>query len=164
MKTNVMTKTLAESWYDAILNRHSVRTFTGDPLSDDVLNRLEEAGAQFSGGEARAVVSSEPIHRVLQGLDDLTRGLPRSEWPGWMQTALEAARLAPSTMNWQPWRFKVAAGHITLNVDNLDDSYHVAKRLDCGIAMLHLEVGARQAGVEGRWEFLEPPGVARFSV
>jgi hypothetical protein len=29
--------------------------------------------------------------------------------------------------------------------------------------MLHIDVAARNAGVTGKWEFLKPPGVARFS-
>jgi hypothetical protein len=28
--------------------------------------------------------------------------------------------------------------------------------------MLHLELGARAAGVRGKWELLAPPAVARF--
>ncbi len=39
----------------------------------------------------------------------------------------------------------------------------ISKRLDCGIAMLHLELGARAAGTSGSWEFLKSPGVAQFN-
>jgi hypothetical protein len=53
---------------------------------------------------------------------------------------------------------------ITVLVDNLRDTFHVSKRLDCGIAMLHLEVAIRHFGKGGRWEFLEAPLVARFRV
>ncbi|MBO8128679.1 MAG: hypothetical protein H0Z39_05715 [Peptococcaceae bacterium] len=53
---------------------------------------------------------------------------------------------------------------VTVAVDNEKDSYHISKRLDCGIAMLHIELGARFAGVRGRWEHLSSPGVARFCV
>ncbi len=40
----------------------------------------------------------------------------------------------------------------------------MAKRLDCGIAMLHIELGALSKGVKGRWELLKQPQVARFVV
>jgi hypothetical protein len=30
--------------------------------------------------------------------------------------------------------------------------------------MLHIEVAALESGVQGRWEFLESPEVARFTV
>ena len=38
----------------------------------------------------------------------------------------------------------------------------ISRRLDCGIAMLHFELGVRAAGLSGSWEFLPPPDVARF--
>jgi hypothetical protein len=102
--------------------------------------------------------------RSRKELGELCAGLPRDKWPGWMKTALSAARLAPSAVNRQPWRFTVAAEAVTVSVDSLKDTYRIPKRLDCGIAMLNLEVGAGHAGVEGEWEPLRPPGVARFSV
>ena len=87
-------------------------------------------------------------------------------WEGddWIPLALEAARLAPSAVNRQPWRFHPEPGSITVSVDTLKDSFHIAKRLDCGIAMLHLEVAVRHRGKDGRWEFLDAPRVARFRV
>jgi len=36
--------------------------------------------------------------------------------------------------------------------------------LDCGIAMLHLELGARSSGANGRWAALAPPDVARYEI
>jgi hypothetical protein len=73
----------------------------------------------------------------------------------WMRTALQAARLAPSAVNRQPWRFLLGEQSITVTVAKGPDSYNIARRLDCGIAMLHLELGARYAGVSGSWTF--PP-------
>ncbi|OIQ58601.1 hypothetical protein MOTE_17890 [Moorella thermoacetica] len=90
-------------------------------------------------------------------------GLPAAKGPDWVQVALEAARLAPSAVNRQPWRFTVAGDSITVAVDNLQDTFNLPKRLDCGIAMLHIEVAALYYGVRGRWQFLDAPQVARFS-
>ena len=53
---------------------------------------------------------------------------------------------------------------ITVAVDNLHDTYNIPKRLDCGIAMLHLGLGAPAAGVTGTWEFLLTARVARFTL
>jgi len=39
----------------------------------------------------------------------------------------------------------------------------VSKQLDCGIAMLHIEVAALNCGIRGNWQFLKAPQVARFS-
>ena len=39
-------------------------------------------------------------------LAKLARGLPREKWPDWVNICLEAARLAPSAANRQPWGFR----------------------------------------------------------
>jgi len=83
---------------------------------------------------------------------------------GWTENALKAARLAPSARNRQPWRFRVQDSSIIVTEDGKPSLPGISKRLDCGIAMLHLELGARAAGVTGSWELLKPPDVARFSV
>jgi hypothetical protein len=43
------------------------------------------------------------------------------------------------------------------------DARVISKRLDCGIAMLHFELGALKSGVPGAWEPLDDPDVARFT-
>ena len=97
-------------------------------------------------------------------LSEIVTGLEEQTWTMWVKTALEAARLAPSAVNRQPWRFHVEKNSITVSVDNLDDTYNISKRLDCGITMLHIEVASLYCDVRGTWEFLKPPGVARFIV
>jgi len=88
-----------------------------------------------------------------------TSGLGRPAWPAWAVTAVEAARLAPSGANRQPWRFSLE--HDTLVMGHADRTYWTAP-IDLGIAMLHIELGAAHEGVRGAWERLEEPLVARF--
>ena len=97
------------------------------------------------------------MHRRKR-LSEMVTGTPKHEW---MKTALEAARLAPSAVNRQPWRFVIGDNSISVNLDEGRDSYKIARRLDCGIAMLHLELGARHAGATGKWTF-PPDCVACF--
>jgi len=98
-------------------------------------------------------------------LSDLVSGLEEKERPAWMKAALEAARLAPSAMNRQPWRFQVDRSSIAVSADSaLNPTKVVSKRLDCGIAMLHIEIGALSSGVKGSWELLKSPQVARFKM
>ncbi|MBN2099987.1 MAG: nitroreductase family protein [Dehalococcoidia bacterium] len=98
-------------------------------------------------------------------VSELVTGLKDNERPDWMKTALEAARLAPSAMNRQPWRFHVDRNSITVSADSvLNPTMVVSKRLDCGIAMLHVEIGALAGGVRGTWDLLKTPQVARFKV
>jgi hypothetical protein len=49
-------------------------------------------------------------------------------------------------------------------VDSALVEWGISKRLDCGIAMLHIEVAALDCGVKGKWELLEAPRVAKFTV
>jgi len=97
-------------------------------------------------------------------LSKLARGLSRERWPDWVNGSLEAARLAPSAANRQPWGFDVQEDGITVFVRTSGPEFNVSKRLDCGIAMLHLEVAAADSGCKGEWEFLPPPQVAKFKI
>ena len=97
-------------------------------------------------------------------LSRLVRGLPREKWPGWANVSLEAARLAPSAANRQPWGFDVQDDGVTVFVRTGGPEFNVSKRLDCGIAMLHLEVAAASCGCKGGWEFLPSPQVAKFKI
>jgi nitroreductase len=97
-------------------------------------------------------------------LSNLVTGLKESDWPEWTMLALKAARLAPSAINRQPWRFHVEPDSITVSVNKLKREYGLSKRLCCGIAMLHIEVAALNYGLTGTWKFLCPPKVARFRI
>jgi nitroreductase len=97
-------------------------------------------------------------------LSRLIKGLPREKWPNWVNLPLEAARLAPSAANRQPWGFDVQDDGIIVSVRTSGPEFGVSKRLDCGIAMLHLEVAAVDSGCKGEWEFLPSPQVAKFKI
>jgi len=103
------------------------------------------------------------LHRRRQLADlILPQSLPPKEW---MTKALEAARLAPSAINRQPWRFLIGKDSITITESGFGDLFgRISYRLDCAIAMLHLELGALAAGARGNWTLLEAPRVARFNL
>ena len=79
----------------------------------------------------------------------------KSSWPGWIRTGIKAARLAPSAMNRQPWRFS-APDNMIVKIMSTEGKgkFGVDKKLDCGIAMLHFEVGAFFSGAKGEWKYL----------
>jgi nitroreductase len=97
-------------------------------------------------------------------ISELATGLPAEKRPDWVNVSLEAARLAPSAANRQPWGFDVQEDGITVFVRTGGPDFNVSKRLDCGIAMLHLEVAAADRGRWGQWEFLPSPEVAKFKL
>jgi hypothetical protein len=118
---------------------------------------------QFESLEERLMTGFGRTHRRLP-LSKLVSGWDRAEWPEWVRVSLESARLAPSAVNRQPWGFEVANNSITVLVRTTGPEFNVSKRLDCGIAMLHIEVAASSHGYKGEWEFLQSPQVARFKV
>jgi nitroreductase len=77
---------------------------------------------------------------------------------------LEMIRLAPSASNKQPWRFVRLGGDLHLylqrtpNYSGFGHSLDL-QRVDIGIAMCHLELSAREAGLAGRWES-DPPEIS----
>lgn len=101
--------------------------------------------------------------RKRKDLESMCVGLSMERRPDWLQCSLEAARLAPSAMNRQPWMFHAADDAVMISVAGEGEVKHLeGKRLDCGIAMLHLELGARHKKALGNWKFLELPEVAIF--
>ena len=113
--------------------------------------------------EERVMTGFGRTHRRKR-LAELIVGPVQTDLPHWIKSALEAARIAPSAINRQPWRFYVEPDSITISVDSPGFTFGISKRLDCGIAMLHIEVAALDCGVQGDWEFLEAPEVARFII
>lgn len=86
-------------------------------------------------------------------------------WPLWLQAALQAARLAPSALNSQTWRFVWQDDALTISFSeggNTKTLPFPKRRLDCGIAMAHIELTALHHGVPGRWSFASNPQVAVF--
>ncbi len=146
-------------------------------------------GGFFDQRKATALVELTPTERIvavspvghataaMSGTDKTMRGMAGSHrrkpleqiaegvaaWPAWAQAAAECARLAPSAVNRQPWRLRLDDTALVVARDNALETPKVTKSLDCGIAMLHAELGARSVGTHGRWT----PGhggleVARF--
>jgi nitroreductase len=105
-----------------------------------------------------AAVRSAARRQVEDIAPGLTRG-GRDPWPAWAVSAVEAARLAPSGANRQPWRFRLEGRRLALST--APGAYWTAP-IDCGIAMLHAELGALHEGVRGDWVRLAAPDVARF--
>ncbi len=103
--------------------------------------------------------------RGRRPLNSMIRGIPTKDSPPGFQDMLEAARLAPSAVNRQPWRFTVESDGIVVSAARLELLPMAARRLDCGISMLHLGVAARVMGIRGEWKFLDnPPEVAKYVV
>lgn len=72
------------------------------------------------------------------------------DWPGWVKNALKLGSYAPSRLNRQPWRFYYGDNKLVVDCKGESTSY---KRLECGIALLHAEIGALDSDVNGKVKF-----------
>jgi hypothetical protein len=86
---------------------------------------------------------------------------------GRFATALEMVRLAPSASNRQPWRCCLEdeqAVHFYLQRTPGYRSLLPAdlQRIDMGIAISHFDLAVHSAGMEGRWQVLDPPPSLRL--
>jgi nitroreductase len=96
-----------------------------------------------------------PVKEIAPGFDE-------GHWPAWAAEGVRLARIAPSAVNRQPWRFQLHEGAVTVSVVRRGGEGSISRLLDVGIAMLHFEVGARLMGASGTWQLLEPPDVALY--
>lgn len=151
-------------WVGGFFRRETVASLVEVSNKERVLAITPVGHAQeVESWEEKLMTGFGRSHNRLT-LSELVRGLPREKWPNWVGVSLEAARLAPSAANRQPWGFDVQDDGITVLVRTAGPEFNVSKRLDCGIAMLHLEVAALDSGCEGQWEFLPSPQVAKFKI
>ena len=93
-------------------------------------------------------------------VEKIAPGVLDGGWPQWAVSAVQAARLAPSGANRQPWRFRLDGDALVMG--RADKLYWTAP-IDFGIARLHVELGAQHEGVKGTWTMLPEPDVARFT-
>ena len=108
-----------------------------------------------------------PLLRDMKGykrkaLEEMVAGEILPEW----QPLLEAARIAPSASNGQPWYFACTGEGIDLYCDLgrgpiKKRYYHHLNRIDGGIALSHLHLAAIQAGYTATFE--KKPGSAGIS-
>ncbi len=98
------------------------------------------------------VMSGLAGSRKRKSLEQMCVGELLGRWPDWAKIAAEAGRLAPSALNRQPWVFRFEADRLSVETDDggastssggLGKKY--SKRLDCGIALRHLAVGAQHS-------------------
>jgi len=151
-------------WVAGFFRRETVASLIDVSDKEQVLAVTPVGYAQQSESWEEKLMSRFGRSHNRRPLSKLVRGLPREKWPDWVNVSLEAARLAPSAANRQPWGFDVQEDGITVFVRTMGPEFNVSKRLDCGIAMLHLEVAAADCGRRGQWEFLPSPQVGKFKI
>ncbi|MFP4020498.1 MAG: nitroreductase family protein [Halanaerobium sp.] len=89
-------------------------------------------------------------HRDRKDIKELCPDGYDVDWPGWVKNAIKLGSYAPSRLNRQPWRFYYGDGRLVVDCKGEPSAY---KRLECGIALLHVEIGALDGGVNGSVEY-----------
>jgi len=155
---------LATCWVAGFFRPEVAASLAGTSKSERVLAVTPIGYATKRKSVEEELMTGFGLTHRRRPLSGLVTGLEESEWPQWIRTTLEAARLAPSAVNRQPWKFHVEPDSITVSVNRLGREFGLSKRLCCGIAMLHIEVATLNYGRRGKWEFLEASQVARFTI
>jgi len=150
---------LATCWVGGFFRPKIVRSQIDIQHGERVLSVSPVGYAPMGKTRQETIMSALVKSSLRKPLAELVVGKITAEW---IEKALEAAQLAPSARNRQPWRFEIENHAVVITEDRSFGPSSISKRLDCGIAMLHFELGARAAGVRGEWEILASPCVARF--
>jgi nitroreductase len=91
----------------------------------------------------------KPIRKIVSGL-------PMEKWPNWIATSIQAASLAPSAYNRQPFQYIIGTDHsITIATEKADQETNIPIEIDLGIVMLHIELAARHHLINWEWDFIE---------
>ena len=123
---------------------HDMVKNTFKPAQDEEVVRLIALGQCAKPAFAP---KRKPLAELLEGGEE-------SALAPWQKSALEAARVAPSAVNKQPWRFAFDVRSISV----LEKNSMITKKYagyDRGIAMLHATIGAQREGRDGRWQACE---------
>ena len=110
-----------------------------------------EAGERIVAITPLGISGETYVGRPRKSLEALT-GLDQAALqalPEWQQSALSCARLAPSAVNRQPWRFQPEGMGIRIVKTSGNFGFG---GVDLGIAMLHMELGAAHCSVSGQWQ------------
>ena len=155
---------LSTCWVAGFFKPESVASLIGVGPNERVLAVTPLGYArQFESLEERLMTGFGRTHLRLP-ISKLISNQGFEKVPEWIKASIEAARVAPSAINRQPWGFNIENDGIVIFIRTRGPEFNVSKRLDCGIAMLHLEVAASTYGVKGKWEFLQSPQIAKFIV
>ncbi|MCL1819526.1 MAG: nitroreductase family protein [Oscillospiraceae bacterium] len=96
----------------------------------------------------KEIPDSERGRKPLEKLVQSEKGMSLADIEPWQNSALKCARIAPSSVNFQPWRFACTKGLICMVASGL---FSKKAELDLGIAMLHIDLGTAVEGVHGSW-------------
>lgn len=132
---------LGTCWLGGTYKKSAVKQFI-NLSSDETLLCIIAVGEYERSG------SKPGKHKSLEQLTCMSKA-EFNELPSWQQDAIRCARIAPSAMNKQPWEVELENENVF--IARISNNFGYGE-VDCGIAMLHIELGAANNGVYGEWD------------
>ncbi|MCH5278456.1 MAG: nitroreductase family protein [Christensenellaceae bacterium] len=132
---------LGTCWLGASYKKSTVKQYINLSPEETLVCIIAVGEYNRSGSKSRK-------HKSLEQITCMSRD-EFNELPTWQQDAVRCARIAPSAMNKQPWELEFENDNMF--VVNISNNFGYGE-VDCGIAMLHIELGAAHNGVCGDWE------------
>jgi len=156
-------QSLGTCWIGGLFSEERIGDFLGLERNERVivLTPLGYPDTSFYGRMTHDLIElgaanfgrRKPLEQIVFGSH---WGLPPKTEDGELLEALECARLAPSWVNAQPWRFLVNGMEI-IAVADASGRYNSVRggkhyyRLDVGIAVAHFFLAAKEMGWNGKW-------------
>lgn len=147
-------------WMGAFFDMEKASSEVAKEDDEEILAITPLGEAKDSPPITEKFVSAATGSRRRKSLSELCTDNFFDKAKRWMKRAVKLARLAPSAMNRQPWRFEVEGQELILTSAIKTREYGIYPYLDCGIALLHLLIGAGIEGVEVEIEYGKAPVVA----
>ncbi|MFC1919998.1 nitroreductase family protein, partial [Chloroflexota bacterium] len=108
---------LATCWVAGFFRRNVVKSLISISKNERVMAITPIGYATKRHSLEERLMTGFGLTHKRKDLSGLVTGLDESEWPNWINIALEAVRLAPSAVNRQPWRFHIEPDSITVSVN-----------------------------------------------
>lgn len=146
---------LASCWVGGVFNEKSSKEVKLKK-NEKIISVLPIGYARKNYSFTEKMMSRVGDYQQRKPLSELVEGIETDTWPIWIESALQAARLAPSAYNRQPVRFVIGEDYsITVKLDKPDDETNVPKEIDRGIAMLHMDLALKHHNINGEWHYCE---------
>ncbi|MBO4384130.1 MAG: nitroreductase family protein [Clostridia bacterium] len=145
---------LGTCWLGLSYNRSVVNS------SVALKNNDERIRCVISIGHFSEIPAKERSRKIIYNLTGIEENAYKN-LPEWQRCAVEAGRLAPSARNAQPWEFDILKDLIRVACISRNFGYGA---IDCGIAMLHIELGAAHSGVYGSWKMRDHQPVFKAEI
>ncbi|MBR5356483.1 MAG: hypothetical protein IK121_06145 [Lachnospiraceae bacterium] len=123
---------------EAILKRHSVRSYEDKKIEDEKVKLIEEKIKELNaeGNLNLQFIIDRGRERKSKTFEQVTAG--KKDAPDWFKEGVKMALLAPTAINQQKFTIKLNDDESVEFIDNGG----VLSRVDLGIVKCHFEIGA----------------------